>query len=68
MEIREYRKKRKYTQEQIAEILGISWRHYQRIEIGKGKPSIDILLDIIDVLEINDEDVIKILNNLKNIK
>jgi DNA-binding XRE family transcriptional regulator len=37
------------TQERAAEILGLSWRQYQRIEAGKSKPSGSVarLLDVL---------------------
>ena len=33
--LKEYRIKEGFTQEEMAKLLNISWRHYQRIEIGK---------------------------------
>ena len=35
--LKEYRKKRGYTLEKLAEITDISWRNLQRIENGKDK-------------------------------
>lgn len=33
--LKEYRIKEGFAQEEMAELLNISWHHYQRIEIGK---------------------------------
>ena len=33
--LKEYRIKEGFVQEEMAELLNISWHHYQRIEIGK---------------------------------
>ena len=47
--LKEYRIKEGFTQEEMAELLNISWRHYQRIEIGKGTPSLETFIDIIEM-------------------
>ena len=59
--IKKYRIKRSYTQEQLAEILDISPRHMQRIEKDFYNTTIKMLIKIIDVLDISDTDVIKML-------
>lgn len=41
--IKEYRKKRGFTQEQLAEELNISTRHLQRIEKDEAKTTITML-------------------------
>lgn len=64
--IKEYRIKHGYTQEQLAEILDISTRHYQRIEKDFRVTNIDMLLKIIEVLDITDEDIIKMLKSVKD--
>lgn len=56
---RKYRKKNGYTQEVLAEILGISTRHLQRIEKEENEPSLELLRKIIKVLKIEDYDVLK---------
>ncbi len=47
-----YRKKRGYTQQQLAEMTSYSKNHIQQIETAKATPSIIILLDIAKALEI----------------
>lgn len=56
---KEYRKKQGYTQEILAEILGISTRHLQRIEKEENEPSLELLKKIIKVLKIEDAEIIK---------
>ena len=56
--IKEYRLKRGLTQEQLAEMLDISTRHLQRIEVNICSTKIEMLIKIIQVLEIKDEDVL----------
>lgn len=53
------REKQGYTQEFTAEILGISARHYQRIEKGENEPSLKLLKKIIKILKIPDNEIIK---------
>ena len=63
--IREYRKKKGLTQEQLAERLSISTRQLQRIEKNETKTSIETLNRIREVLNISDEDIVKILKKEK---
>lgn len=56
---KEYRRKIGYTQEVLAEMLGISTRHWQRIESGENKPSLELFKNIIKILKIDDKDIIK---------
>lgn len=58
--IKEYRKKRGYTQEQLAEKLNISTRHLQRIEKDEAKTTITMLQKVRIILQIPDEDMAKI--------
>jgi transcriptional regulator with XRE-family HTH domain len=48
-QLKQYRKARNLTQEQLAEALGISPRHVQRLEAGTNRltPTIEKLLDLI---------------------
>lgn len=46
MTIKDCRKIKGYSQEQLARLLDISLRHYQNIENGKALPSIDIGLKL----------------------
>lgn len=59
--IRNYRIKRKYTQEELAEILDISTRQLQRIENGESITKISTLKKVITILKIEDKDIIKML-------
>ena len=56
--IKEYRIKRGYTQEQLAELLNISWRQLQRIEKDETKTKITTLKQIIRILNISNEEII----------
>ena len=64
--IKEYRIKRGYTEEQLAEILDITPRHLQRIEADFSGTTIKMLIKIIDVLKIKDKDIIKMLKSGNN--
>ncbi len=59
--IKEYRKKRKITQEKLAELLDISPRQLQRIESGSSETSLKTLKKLIKVLDISDEDIVEFL-------
>ena len=56
---KKYRLKNGYTQELLAEILGISTRHLQRIEKEENEPSLELLKKIIKILKIDDSDIVK---------
>ena len=58
--IKEYRKKRGFTQEGLAEKLNISTRQLQRIEKDETKTTIETLRKIRKILSISDEDMVKI--------
>lgn len=55
--LKEIRKNRKYTQEQLAEKLDLSSRQLIRIENGQNFPSVDTLEKIIHVLNIKIKDL-----------
>ena len=59
--IKEYRKKAGYTQEQLAELLDISWRQLQRIEKNETRTKISTLKKIIKILKIPNEEIIKLM-------
>ncbi|MGM9970135.1 MAG: helix-turn-helix domain-containing protein [Anaeroplasma sp.] len=61
--IKECRKKCGYTQEQLAEILDISWRQLQRIEKHEDKTKITTLKKIIKVLNVSDKEIINFMKN-----
>lgn len=56
---KKYRKLRKYTQEQLAELTELDPRTIQRIENEETTPSLDTFRKIVKILQINDEDIIK---------
>ena len=59
-----YRKKRNYTLEQLAEKCDISWRNLQRIENGKAdKTRFDTIKKLIKELDISDKDILKLIKN-----
>lgn len=51
--LKEAREDADLTQRQIAELLGISVRHYQRIESGRSNGSFEIWDDLEDILWVN---------------
>lgn len=62
--LKEYRIKRGYTLEQLAEICNISWRNLQRIENGAYKKAkYETIIKIIKALNIPDKDVVKFIRN-----
>ena len=58
--IKEYRKKRGYTQEELAEKLDISTRQLQRIEKEETQTTIETLKRIRKILNIPDTDMVQI--------
>ena len=65
--LKEYRIKEGFTQEEMAELLNISWRQYQRIETGKGTPSLETFIDIIEILKIPNDEAIVLLKSFKRV-
>lgn len=53
--IKEYRERKKYTQKEMAEILEISERQYQRIDKEKSMPRKETLLKIFKLLQIPED-------------
>lgn len=62
--IREYRIKNNITQEELAEKLNISPRQVQRIESKQSRPSIKTLKEIIKILNISDDDIVKLIKEI----
>lgn len=58
---KEYRKLRGYTQEQLAELVEISWRQLNRIENETSIPTLETFKKLIDILKIKDKDIIEYL-------
>ena len=55
--IKEKRKEKKYTQEQMSQILGISLRQYIRIDNEEDLPRRDVLKNLIIQLELSNEEI-----------
>lgn len=55
--IKEKRKAKKYTQEKMSEILGISLRQYVRIDNEEDLPRRDVLKNLIIELELTNEEI-----------
>lgn len=51
--LREMRMFRHYTQQQLADILNIALRSYQKYEQGEREPSFSMLIYIADVLDVS---------------
>ncbi len=60
---KKYRKLKKYTQEQLAELTNLDTRTIQRIENEEVKPSMDTFKKLIKVLDIKDKDILDYLKN-----
>lgn len=55
--IKEKRRAKKYTQEQMAELLGISLRQYVRIDNEEDLPRRDVLQKLIFELNLTDNEI-----------
>jgi len=62
--IKENRIKNNYTQEQLAEMLGISTRQLQRIEKNENETRIKTLKNIITILNISDKEILDYIHKL----
>lgn len=60
---KKYREENNYTQEELAEIIEISFRQLQRIENKESNPSIKTFRKLIKVLKITDKDIANIVKN-----
>ena len=62
--IKEKRLAKKYTQEKMATILGISLRQYVRIDNEEDLPRRDVLKALIKELELTDEEIGKYIREM----
>ena len=62
--IKEKRKSKKYTQEQMSKLLGISLRQYVRIDNEEDLPRRDILKNLITELELTNEEIGKYIRKM----
>lgn len=64
--IKNYRMKRNYTLEQLAEKCNISWRNLQRIENGKENTAkYETIKKLIKELDMSDKDIIKFIKEIE---
>lgn len=56
--VRKYRKLKNLSQEQLAEKIDISTTHMSHIETGSTKLSLQVLVDLSRVLEVNTDDLL----------
>ena len=64
--LKELRKEKGITQEELAEKIDISWRHLQRLEHNESKTTVKTLKKLIKVLKISDKDILDYLKNNTN--
>lgn len=62
--IKEKRKAKKYTQEKMASLLGISLRQYVRIDKEEDLPRKDVLQKLILELNLTDSEIGKYIRNI----
>ena len=60
--IKEYRLKRGYTLEKLAELCNISWRNLQRIENNPSSAKFATIQKLIQVLKMDDKDILKLIH------
>lgn len=64
--LKEYRLKRGFTLEGLAEECDISWRNLQRIENGKYPlAKFETIQKLLVILEVSDEDIVKFIKSCK---
>ncbi|MBP3772065.1 MAG: helix-turn-helix transcriptional regulator [Treponema sp.] len=56
--IRKYRKSKNFSQEQLAEKIGISPTHMSHIETGSTKLSLPVLVDLSEMLEVKTDNLL----------
>jgi transcriptional regulator with XRE-family HTH domain len=66
--IKEFRKLRKLSQEQLAEEVNIDPKHLSRIEVGRGFPSLDTLENLAKALNVELKDFFEFVHNTQNKK
>ncbi len=57
LRIKEFRENRRYTQDRLAEMVGIDPKHLSRIENGRNYPSLETLEKILDNLDVSYEEI-----------
>lgn len=64
--IKEKRMSKKYTQEKMSKLLGISLRQYVRIDNEEDLPRRDVLKNLIIELELTDEEIGEYIRDITN--
>lgn len=57
--IKQYRLKNKLSQEELAEEIGISWLHLQRLEHNEENTRISTFKKIVKILNVSDDEILK---------
>lgn len=52
-----YRKQKGYTQNELGDLLNMSREHIAKVETAKRNPSIELIFDLAEKLEINESDL-----------
>lgn len=60
--IKENREKNNLTQEQLAELVGISWRQLQRIEKNENQTKLSTLKKLIKILKVSDREILEFIH------
>ena len=60
LNIMRYRKEQGLTQDQLADLTGYSRNHIQRVETATSKPTVGLLLDVSEVLDVPLERLLEI--------
>lgn len=55
--ISKYRKQKGYTQNKLGDLLNMSREHIAKVETAKRNPSLDLIFEIAEMLEINESDL-----------
>lgn len=63
--ISKYRKQKGYTQNKLGDLLNMSREHLAKVETAKRNPSLDLIFDIAEKLEINESDLFNFANGMK---
>ena len=64
--LKEYRIKRGYSLEKLAELCEISWRNLQRIENGKANVAkFETIKKLLFVLKVEDKDILKFIKEIE---
>lgn len=68
--VKELRKQRSYTQEQLAELIGIDTRNLIKIENGQTFPRVSTLDKLIEVFDITPDEILRTehLQNIEKLK